>query len=195
MDTYTYRLGNKIYVNLTNRCSNDCEFCVRRTDAFRDIGLWLEHEPSAEEVINSFEDLDSAEEIVFCGYGEPMYRLDVMCEVADYLKSKGKRTRVNTNGQAALICGEGVPEKLGGRIDTVNVSLNAADAKAYQALCHSEFGEKAFYALLDFAKECKKYVPRVVLSIVDVVGESELEKARAIADALGVELRIRTYVK
>lgn len=195
MDTYTYRLGNKIYVNLTNRCSNDCEFCVRRTDAFRDIGLWLEHEPSAEEVINSFEDLDSAEEIVFCGYGEPMYRLDVMCEVADYLKSKGKRTRVNTNGQAALICGEGVPEKLGGRIDTVNVSLNAADAKAYQALCHSEFGEKAFYALLDFAKECKNYVPRVVLSIVDVVGESELEKARAIADALGVELRIRTYVK
>lgn len=195
MDTYTYRLGNKIYVNLTNRCSNDCEFCVRRTDAFRDIGLWLEHEPSAEEVINSFEDLDSAEEIVFCGYGEPMYRLDVMCEVADYLKSKGKHTRVNTNGQAALICGEGVPEKLGGRIDTVNVSLNAADAKAYQALCHSEFGEKAFYALLDFAKECKKYVPRVVLSIVDVVGESELEKARAIADALGVELRIRTYVK
>ena len=195
MDTYTYRLGNKIYVNLTNRCSNDCEFCVRRTDAFRDIGLWLEHEPSAEEVINSFEDLDSAEEIVFCGYGEPMYRLDVMCEVADYLKSKGKRTRVNTNGQAALICGEGVPEKLGGRIDTVNVSLNAADAKAYQELCHSEFGEKAFYALLDFAKECKKYVPRVVLSIVDVVGESELEKARAIADALGVELRIRTYVK
>lgn len=195
MDTYTYRLDNKIYVNLTNRCSNDCEFCVRRTDAFRDIGLWLEHEPSAEEVINSFEDLDSAEEIVFCGYGEPMYRLDVMCEVADYLKSKGKRTRVNTNGQAALICGEGVPEKLGGRIDTVNVSLNAADAKAYQTLCHSEFGEKAFYALLDFAKECKKYVPRVVLSIVDVVGESELEKARAIADALGVELRIRTYVK
>lgn len=195
MDTYTYRLGNKIYVNLTNRCSNDCEFCVRRTDAFRDIGLWLEHEPSAEEVINSFEDLDSAEEIVFCGYGEPMYRLDVMCEVADYLKSKGKRTRVNTNGQAALICGEGVPEKLGGRMDTVNVSLNAADAKAYQALCHSEFGEKAFYALLDFAKECKKYVPRVVLSIVDVVGESELEEARAIADALGVELRIRTYVK
>ena len=195
MDTYTYRLGNKIYVNLTNRCSNDCEFCVRRTDAFRDIGLWLEHEPSAEEVINSFEDLDSAEEVVFCGYGEPMYRLDVMCEVADYLKSKGKRTRVNTNGQAALICGEGVPEKLGGRIDTVNVSLNAADAKAYQALCHSEFGEKAFYALLDFAKECKKYVPRVVLSIVDVAGESELEKARAIADALGVELRIRTYVK
>ena len=155
MDTYTYRLGNKIYVNLTNRCSNDCEFCVRRTDAFRDIGLWLEHEPSAEEVINSFEDLDSAEEIVFCGYGEPMYRLDVMCEVADYLKSKGKRTRVNTNGQAALICGEGVPEKLGGRIDTVNVSLNAADAKAYQALCHSEFGEKAFYALLDLPRNAK----------------------------------------
>ena len=183
MDTYTYRIGNKIYVNLTNRCSNDCEFCVRRTDAFKEIGLWLQHEPTAEEVINSFEDLDSAEEVVFCGYGEPMYRLDVMLEVAAYLKSKGKKTRVNTNGQAELIIGPGVPERLHGLIDTVNVSLNETSAKAYQDLCHSEFGEKAFYAMLDFAKACKQYVPRVVLSIVDVVGEESLEQAEEIAKA------------
>ena len=195
MDTYTYRIGNKIYVNLTNRCSNDCEFCVRRTDAFKDVGLWLKHEPSAEEVINSFEDLDSAEEVVFCGYGEPLYRLDVLTEVADYLKSKGKKTRINTNGQAELIIGAGVQEKLKGRIDTVNVSLNATSAKAYQDLCHSEFGEKAFYAMLDFAKACKQYVPRVVLSVVDVVGEDEIAKAHEIAKALGVELRVRHYVQ
>ena len=195
MDTYTYRIGNKIYVNLTNRCSNDCEFCVRRTDAFKEIGLWLKHEPTAEEVINSFEDLDSAEEVVFCGYGEPMYRLDVMLEVAAYLKSKGKKTRVNTNGQAELIIGPGVPERLHGLIDTVNVSLNETSAKAYQDLCHSEFGEKAFYAMLDFAKDCKRYVPRVVLSIVDVVGEESLKQAEEIAKALGVELRVRKYVK
>ena len=195
MDTYTYRIGNKIYVNLTNRCSNDCEFCVRRTDAFRDIGLWLGHEPSAEEIINSLEDPDSAEEVVFCGYGEPMYRLDVMLEVADYLKSKGKKTRVNTNGQAELIVGAGVPEKLKGRLDTVNVSLNATSAKAYQELCHSEFGEKAFYAMLDFAKACKEYVPRVGLSVVDVIGEEEIKEAGKIAEALGVELRVRHYVR
>lgn len=195
MDTYTYRIGNKIYVNLTNRCSNDCEFCVRRTDSFRDIGLWLGHEPSAEEIINSLEDPDSAEEVVFCGYGEPMYRLDVMLEVADYLKSKGKKTRVNTNGQAELIVGAGVPEKLKGRLDTVNVSLNATSAKAYQELCHSEFGEKAFYAMLDFAKACKEYVPRVVLSVVDVIGEEEIKEAGKIAEALGVELRVRHYVR
>ena len=195
MDTYTYRIGNKIYVNLTNRCSNDCEFCVRRTDAFKDIGLWLSREPSAEEIINSFEDLDSAEEVVFCGYGEPMYRLDVMLEVAEYVKSKGKPTRVNTNGQASLIAGEGVPERLCGRLDTVNVSLNATDAKAYQQLCHSEFGEKAFYAMLDFAGECKKYVPKVVFSIVDVVSADEISKARDIAAAVGVELRVRHYVQ
>ena len=195
MDTYTYTIGNKIYVNLTNRCSNDCEFCVRRTDAFKEIGLWLEHEPTAEEVINSFENLDAAEEVVFCGYGEPMYRLGVMLEVAEYVKGKGKPTRVNTNGQAALILGEGVPEKLCGKLDTVNVSLNATTAKGYQALCHSEFGEKAFYAMLDFAKECKKYVPKVVFSIVDVVGEEEIARARDIAAAVGVDLRVRRYVR
>ena len=195
MDTYTYTIGNKIYVNLTNRCSNDCEFCVRRTDAFKEIGLWLEHEPTAEEVINSFENLDAAEEVVFCGYGEPMYRLGVMLEVAEYVKGKGKPTRVNTNGQAALILGEGVPEKLKGKLDTVNVSLNATTAKGYQELCHSEFGEKAFYAMLDFAKECKKYVPKVVFSIVDVVGEEEIARARDIAAAVGVDLRVRRYVR
>ena len=195
MDTYTYTIGNKIYVNLTNRCSNDCEFCVRRTDAFKEIGLWLDHEPTAEEVINSFENLDAAEEVVFCGYGEPMYRLGVMLEVAEYVKGKGKPTRVNTNGQAALILGEGVPEKLCGKLDTVNVSLNATTAKGYQELCHSEFGEKAFYAMLDFAKECKKYVPKVVFSIVDVVGEEEIARARDIAAAVGVDLRVRRYVR
>lgn len=195
MDTYTYTIGNKIYVNLTNRCSNDCEFCVRRTDAFKEIGLWLEHEPTAEEVINSFENLDAAEEVVFCGYGEPMYRLGVMLEVAEYVKGKGKPTRVNTNGQAALILGEGVPEKLKGKLDAVNVSLNATTAKGYQELCHSEFGEKAFYAMLDFAKECKKYVPKVVFSIVDVVGEEEIARARDIAAAVGVDLRVRRYVR
>ena len=195
MDTYTYTIGNKIYVNLTNRCSNDCEFCVRRTDAFKEIGLWLEHEPTAEEVINSFENLDAAEEVVFCGYGEPMYRLGVMLEVAEYVKGKGKPTRVNTNGQAALILGEGVPEKLCGKLDTVNVSMNATTAKGYQELCHSEFGEKAFYAMLDFAKECKKYVPKVVFSIVDVVGEEEIARARDIAAAVGVDLRVRRYVR
>lgn len=195
MDTYTYTIGNKIYVNLTNRCSNDCEFCVRRTDAFKEIGLWLEHEPTAEEVINSFENLDAAEEVVFCGYGEPMYRLGVMLEVAEYVKGKGKPTRVNTNGQAALILGEGVPEKLCGKLDTVNVSLNAMTAKGYQELCHSEFGEKAFYAMLDFAKECKKYVPKVVFSIVDVVGEEEIARARDISAAVGVDLRVRRYVR
>ena len=195
MDTYTYTIRNKIYVNLTNRCSNDCEFCVRRTDAFKEIGLWLEHEPTAEEVINSFENLDAAEEVVFCGYGEPMYRLGVMLEVAEYVKGKGKPTRVNTNGQAALILGEGVPEKLCGKLDTVNVSLNATTAKGYQELCHSEFGEKAFYAMLDFAKECKKYVPKVVFSIVDVVGEEEIARARDIAAAVGVDLRVRRYVR
>ena len=86
-------------------------------------------------------------------------------------------------------------EKFKGKLDTVSISLNATDAKKYQALCHSEFGEKSFYALIDFAKECKKYVENVKFSIVDVIGEEEIAKAKEIADAVGVELRVRAFIE
>lgn len=194
MDTFSYRIGNKLYINLTNRCSNSCEFCVRNTDSYKEYSLWLSHEPTVEEVINSLDGLDTAEEVVFCGYGEPIYRLEAIIEICDYVHRFGKKTRLNTNGQGNLILGYDVPPKLKGKIDTVSISLNASDAKKYQEICRSEFGEKSFYALLDFAKACKEYVPRVVLSIVDCVGEEEVARAQEIADAIGVELRVRKYI-
>lgn len=194
MDTYTYRIGNKIYLNLTNRCSNNCDFCIRRNDGYKEYGLWLTKEPSAEDVINALTDIDSAEEVVFCGYGEPIYRLDIIPELCDYIHKHGKKTRINTNGQGDLIWDTDVAAKLKGYIDTVSISLNATDARSYQEICHSEYGEKAFYALLDFAKKCKEKVSRVILSVVDVIGEDAIAKAREIADSLGVELRVRAYL-
>ena len=196
MNTYSYAIGKKIYVNLTNRCSNACDFCVRVNDSYSDYSLWLDKEPTAEEVINSFSalDLESAEEVVFCGYGEPIYKIDEIIAISEYLHKKGKKTRLNTNGQGELIIGTDVSKRLSGVIDTVSISLNAASAKADQDICHSEFGEKAFYSLLEFAKNCKNYVPRVILSIVDVVGAEEIKKAQEIADELGIELRVRAYI-
>ncbi|MDD3946355.1 MAG: TatD family nuclease-associated radical SAM protein [Clostridia bacterium] len=191
----TYRMKDKIYINLTNRCSNACDFCVRINDTYSEYNLWLEREPTAEEVIAELGEMKDASEIVFCGYGEPLYRLDAILPISEYVHSKGKKTRINTNGQAKGIYGEGVPQMLAGYIDTISISLNAADAQSYQAVCHSQFGEQAFYDLIEFGKECKKYIPRVIFSIVDVVGEEQIEKAKQIAQETGVELRIRPYIK
>lgn len=196
MNTFSYVIDNKIYVNLTNRCSNACDFCVRITDAYGDYSLWLDREPTAREIIESFADknFDERDEVVFCGYGEPTYRMDVMLEVADYVHAHGKKTRINTNGQGSLINGSDVPKMFEGHIDVVNVSLNETDAEAYQALCHSVYGEKAFDELINFASECKKYVERVVFSVVDVIGADKIEKARLIAEEAGVELRVREFI-
>lgn len=191
----TYRIDNKIYLNLTNRCSNNCEFCVRINDSYRDYELWLDKEPTADEVISELGDITGADEVVFCGYGEPLYRMDAIPVICDYVHSKNKKTRLNTNGQASLIARDGVAEKLAGKIDTVSISLNAATAKGYQAICHSQFGEQAFDSIIEFAVDCKKYIPNVKLSIVDVVGEEEVNRARILAESIGVKLRVRQYIK
>lgn len=196
MSTYSYPIDGKIYINLTNRCSNACDFCVRLNDSYSEHSLWLDKEPSTEEVINSFEKLDfeGTKEFVFCGYGEPTYKLQEIMEISEYLHKHGKITRLNTNGQADLIWGEEIAPKLKGYIDVVSISLNASSAKSYQDICHSEFGEKAFYSLLNFAKSCKESVPTVILSLVDVVGKEEVERAQELCDSLGIDLRVRAYI-
>ena len=197
MDTIVYKIGNNLYVNLTNRCTNDCDFCVRNEKStYEGYSLWLQKEPTAEEVKNALGDISGIDEVVFCGYGEPLMRADEVMEIAAYVHSKGVKTRINTNGQANLFYGKGLPEKLSGLIDTVNVSLNATDAKKYDAICHSVFGEEAFAALLDFAKECVKYIPNVILSVVDVIGAEEVEKAKKLVEGIdGVKLRVREFIQ
>ena len=197
MNTITYVYGDKIYLNLTNKCSNNCEFCIRRNnDGLLDYYLWLDKEPTADEVIADLEkyELDKYDEAVFCGFGEPLYAIDVLIETADWLKAHGVKTRLNTNGQAGLISGPDTDLKLKGRIDTVSISLNASDAEKYQKICHCKFNEEGFFEMLRFAVQCKKEGIRTVLSVVDVIGEEEVEKCRKVAKNVGVDFRVRTYV-
>ena len=197
MNTITYVYGDKIYLNLTNKCSNNCEFCIRRNnDGLLDYYLWLDKEPTADEVIADLEkyELDKYDEAVFCGFGEPLYAIDVLIETADWLKAHGVKTRLNTNGQAGLISGPDTALKLKGRIDTVSISLNASDAEKYQKICHCKFNEEGFFEMLRCAVQCKKEGIRTVLSVVDVIGEEEVEKCRKVAKNVGVDFRVRTYV-
>ena len=189
--TITYEYEGALYVNLTNKCNCACEFCLRQGKAegsiYTEDSLWLEREPTREEALDSFlsRDVCAYREIVFCGYGEPTYRLD------DLLWP----VRINTNGHANLIHGRDICPELKGRIDTLSISLNNDNAAAYVALCHPVQGEAAYQAMLDFARESATYVPNVVLTIVDKdKTPEEIENCKKIADGLGVTLRIRSFI-
>ena len=203
--TITYEYEDALYVNLTNKCNCACEFCLRHGKAqgsiYTEDSLWLEREPTRQEALDSFlsRDVCAYREIVFCGYGEPTYRLDDLLWLVDRLKERfGDKlppVRINTNGHASLINGRDVCSELHGRIDTVSISLNATNAADYAALCHPIQGEAAYQAMLDFAKESAVYVPKVVLTIVDKdKTPQEIERCRQIAEGLGVELRVRSFI-
>ena len=194
-----YEVGSGLYVNLTNRCTNNCEFCIRvQKDGYYG-DLWLENEPTFDDVIKELASFDLAKytELVFCGYGEPTIQLDVLLAVAKYVRSVSDITiRINTNGHANLIHGYDVTPKFEGLIDEVSVSLNTADAKSYQELCHCEFGEDAYAALIEFAALSKRYVKKVVLSVVKTtIPDEDIEKCQMIASNAGVQLKVREYIK
>ena len=197
----TYPVKSGLYVNLTNRCPCACVFCLRQNapGIFGSDSLWLDREPTVDEVIASIEsrNLDDFTELVFCGYGEPTERLDDLLAVAKHVKSirPGMHVRVNTNGLSDLIHGEPTAAKLKGLVDTVSISLNTPDPEEYLKMCRPKFGLESWQAMLDFAKSCREYVPNVVMTIVDepVTTPEVQEKCKAITDSLGVRLRIRPY--
>ena len=188
----TYELGGKLYINMTNSCPNNCSFCIRSNSSTFEYDLWLQKEPDAREIIEEIGNAEPYDEVVFCGFGEPMVRLPELLEVARHIKSLGKKVRVNTNGQADLIWKRSVAPELNGLVDSISISLNAGTAEYYQELCESEFGNDAFEAIIEFAKQCLIYVPEVTLSVVDVIPQSEIEKCREIAAKVGTKFRVRS---
>lgn len=187
-----------VYVNLTNQCTCACTFCLRHTKEMRESNtLWLKREPSAQEVIEEFAkyDISNFSEIVFCGFGEPTMRLDALLKIASYLKQRKENIplRMNTNGLGELQAGKEIAPLLEGLIDTVSISLNASTAAEYLRLTHSQFGIQSFDAMLTFAVNCKKYVPHVILTVVDCIGQTEISACQALADKLGLTLRVRPF--
>ena len=193
--TITYQLGTKLYINLTNQCSNSCKFCVRRSDSgVGGYDLWLDNEPTAEEIIADIGDASQYNEIVFCGYGEPLVKLDTLVEVSRHLKRNFPQLpiRVNTNGQANLIHDRNILPDLEGVIDIISISLNASTSKKYQKICRSDYGEYAFRGVIDFIEEAKRFIPKVIASVVDY-SIVNVEDCRDLAKKLGVEFRLRQY--
>ncbi|HJV34582.1 TatD family hydrolase [Geomonas sp.] len=193
--TIAYMIRNSLYLNITNRCSNRCTFCPKFDDFIvKGHELKLSHEPVFAEVIAAIDTKSDFSEVVFCGYGEPLARLDLVKEVAAELKRRGLKVRVNTDGQANLLHGRNILPELAGLVDVISVSLNAADPDTYQRLCNTPFGADGFRGVCDFLREAGKHIPKVVASAV-TVPDLDVEKVKSLAEELGVEFREREYAE
>ena len=199
MMTITYPVNKGLYINMTNRCPCNCTFCLRHNaeGVYGSDSLWLDREPTVEEVCDSVDtwDLTQFEEVVFCGYGEPTERLEDLLLVAKYIKDKQDiKIRINTNGLADLIWQKQTAPQLEGLIDTVSISLNTPNKEDYLKVVRPKFGVGSYDAMLNFAKDCTAYVPNVVMTVVDVVtSKEEQEQCRRICENIGARLRVRPF--
>jgi TatD DNase family protein len=189
----TYRIGANLYVNLTRLCTAHCYFCPREGP---DMAAWghdlaLGRDPSAREVLQAVGDPAPYEEIVYCGLGEPMIRLDTLLESARALKARGARIRINTNGHGNLIHGRDITPSLAGVVDAVSVSLNYHSAELYAKHCPSTFGVETWNGILDFARRAKEHVSDVAFTVVAGATDDDVERCREVAAECGVRLRDR----
>ncbi|MDE6790034.1 MAG: TIGR04100 family radical SAM protein [Ruminococcus sp.] len=197
--TIFYEVGNNLYVNLTNKCPCACTFCIRNhaNGAYGSDPLWLEHEPTLEEIFADMNNLDIAKynEIVFCGYGEPTCRLDMLITVAGELKSRPKCPvlRINTNGLGDLINEKSIAKELCDVMDIISISLNAGTKDEYMKVTRPKF-DNAWEAMQKFTADCvQQKSTKIIMSVVDVIPAEQIEAARNVAESLGAELRVRTY--
>ncbi len=199
--TIFYKFDGKLYANITNQCPCACKFCIRKNGD--SVGgcdsLWLEHEPSYEEIIAAFDSFDKAglDELVFCGYGEPMMRAHMLVKVTEYVKANtNMKIRINTNGLIAFMEPLFDISSLKYKIDKVSISLNASNPDKYFQITNPKYGLPSYNAMLNFALRVQEYVPDVSFTIVDMdLDEEEIEKCKERAKDLGLPLRIRHYVK
>lgn len=200
-----YVLEGKIYINLTNHCTNDCVFCLRKDkDDVCGQKLWLENEDfEADEVIEQIENIKKqnsknlSSEIIFCGYGEPLMKFEILKQVAKYIKQKYPQTkiRVNTNGHANFVYKRNIVPELKGLVDEFSVSLNGADEIEYNKLSQPKFNG-AYEEVKNFIKACHNENINVVASVVEgYKGQHlNLEKCEQIAIELGAKFRVREWI-
>ncbi|GAA0785509.1 TIGR04100 family radical SAM protein [Hathewaya limosa] len=191
-----YTIDDILYINITNKCPCNCVFCIRQEgDSVENSGsLWLEKEPSVEEIINELkkEDLSKYSQIVFCGYGEPLMRINEVIDVCKYIKSVSTiKLRINTNGLSDLIYKKSTAPMLKNIVDCVSISLNAPSKEEYNEISKPIYGLEAFDSLLSFAKEAKENIKEVKFSVVDVITEDQIERCKEIANSMGIPLRVR----
>ena len=194
-----YPVKGGLYLNLTNRCPCACTFCIRQEGdgVYGSSSLWLSHEPDFQEVEAALQEAGFAgyREIIFCGYGEPTEALPLLLQTATFIKEhSGASIRLNTNGLGNLINGKDITPSLEGLVDAVSISLNSSDPTIYEKTVRPKFKEKAFPAMLEFARLAKQHVQSVTMTTVSTTISAEDEAAcQKLCDGLGVRYRIREF--
>jgi TatD DNase family protein len=185
-----YKIRNSLYLNITNRCTNRCSFCIRmQSDFVKGHNLRLSREPSAAELKHAIGDPTKYKEVVFCGYGEPLLRLDIVKEIGEWVKANGGHVRINTNGHANLIHKRNILPELRHFVDSMSISLDAQDAETYAKLCIPIYND-AYHGVIEFIDEAKKYIPSVQITVVDAESV-DLNECKKIAEKAGVGFRVR----
>lgn len=191
--SFTYQIGQSLYINVTNRCNADCVFCDRKGEAVvkgYNLKMKKSEEPKAEVYIKEIGDPTKFKEIVFCGYGEPTIRWDVVKTIAKYVKENGGVTRLNTDGHGNFINKRDITPELKGLIDSVSISLNSTDPEQYAKLMQVDSSMHA--EMLDFSKKAKNYT-HVVLSIVGLSAVDSEAAKKFVTEEVGVDFREREY--
>ena len=202
-DNYAYLLDGALYINLTNACTNNCVFCIRDLNSkVKDKNLWLEKEKfTPQDVINQIETLEPQKqrEFVFCGYGEPIIKLEHIKEISKFLKESypDKKIRINTNGHGNLIHKRNIIPELKGLIDKVSISLNAENSNLYGRISQPTYTpEIAYQAVLNFIKECSQNGIDTTATIVTGYKDFKpnIEQCKEISINLGAKFRIREWL-
>ncbi|MDH5447081.1 MAG: TatD family nuclease-associated radical SAM protein [Gammaproteobacteria bacterium] len=191
-DTLSYTIGNKLYLNITDRCTLVCEFCPKTLGSYQvhEYDLSLNRRPEYEEIVAVIGDPTVYEQVVFCGFGEPTLRFKVLLQVAKYIKDKGGQVRLNTDGLACLVNKRDVLPEMQGLIDAVSVSMNTQNEALYIQHCAPQLNG-AWQAMLDFLKRAPEYIPEVTATAIDGLAGVDIQQCESLAKELKVEFRSR----
>ena len=201
-DNLVYLLDGKIYINLTNLCTNDCIFCIRRLkDDVVGADMWLKNEKiTSKDVIAQLEKVSDkiSKGVTFCGYGEPTIKVDLIKEVSKYIKENYPNTkiRVNTNGHGNFINKRNIIEDLKGLVDEFSISLNAQDENLYNELSQPKI-DNAYEEVKKFATNSVKAGIKTTLSVVTGYKnyDIDVDKCEKIAQEIGANFRNREWIE
>ncbi len=192
MNQISYQIEDRLYLNITDRCTLGCSFCPKNCGSTQLHGydLSLDHRPSAAEVIASIGDVSAYSEFVFCGYGEPTLRLKVLLEVAKYINEQGGKVRVNTDGLANLVHKRNVLPELAEYVDHLSISLNAQNEEVYNRHCLPAM-EGSYAAMLDFLRHAPEYIKNVTATAIEGLDGVDIDACEQIATSYGIAFRKR----
>lgn len=192
MTTLSYRIEDRLYLNITDRCTLACTFCPKHNGSctVHDYDLTLQHRPTTEQIIEAIDDPARYSQIVFCGFGEPTLRLKVLLGVARNIKARGGQVRVNTDGLANRVHKRNVLPELASCVDALSVSMNAQDEQTYDRHCRPAL-RGSFQDMLSFLELAPNYLRDVTASAIDGLDGVDIAACQALASARGVAFRRR----